>query len=208
MFVEKGWFIPTLQFGPDDVFLFEDWEETPAGPYRGLFHFTPDDFRTLYVNNEEGRDLVSSIHRFDVMNVVDISSRREHGRWTIEMEAGERGPLSIEIAYDAPGILKAVNLLSPHIPEIIARNSQYCKLLPRLAAPVLGTDPSQAIAGVTEMGRKTRFRVDRTYKVTEGKCTWGGMDLGQLVDCCFQHDMGAYQTISKAMVSYLSLFVD
>lgn len=208
MIVERGWFIPTVQFGPHDVFLFEDWEETPAGPYRALFHFTPDDFRTLYVDSEEGKDLVSGIHRIDDTQIVDIQSRREQGRWTIELEAGERGPLGIVIDYDAPGILKAVNLLASRIPEIVARNPLYCRLLPRIAAPIIGTDPNQAITGVTEMGRNTRFRVDRTYRVTGGSCSWGGMDLGQLVDCRFQHDMGAYRPVCTAVASYLSLFVD
>ena len=80
---EKGWWIITIQFGPDDVFLFEDWDETPVGPYRALFHFSPDDFRTLYASTLEGRDFVSEIHRFDEKHVVDIDSRRGDDNWVI-----------------------------------------------------------------------------------------------------------------------------
>lgn len=208
MFVEKGWFIPTLQFGPDHVFLFEDWEETPAGPYRALFHFTPGDFRTLYASTSPGRDLVSTIHRFDATHVVDIKSRREGGIWWIEAETGEKGKLEMHIDLQETAMLKLLNPIASHMPDLIARNPLYCRLLPRLAGPLLGTDPSQKIMGKTEMGRQTRFRVERIHKVAGGSCNWGGEDLGTLRDCCFQHDMGAYRPVSKAVACYLSLFVE
>jgi len=208
MIVEKGWFIPTLQFGPDDVFLFEDWEDTPAGPYRAVFHFTPRDFRTLYVNNAEGGDLVSSIHRFDEKHVVDVKSQRRDGRWTIEADTGDKGNLRIEIEFRETPMLKAVNPIACRVPEVLARNPLYCRMLPRLAGPLLGIDPNQKITGITEMGRKGRFRLDRIFKVTGGRCTWGGKDLGPLTDCSFQHDMGDFRLTSKAVVSYLSLFVE
>jgi hypothetical protein len=206
--VEKGWFVPTLQFGPDDVFLFEDWDETPVGPYRALFHFTPDDHRTLYVSSEEGRGLVSTIHRFDEQIVTAVSSRRQHGRWSIEVDAAGKGALSIEVDYRETGMLKFVNPIARRTPDLIARNGLYCKLMPRLAAPLLGTDPDQKIAGETELGRRSRFRLERMFMVTGGRCSWGGDDLGPLTDCCFRHDMGAFRPVSKAVVSYLSLVVE
>jgi hypothetical protein len=208
MIVEKGWFIPTLQFGPDDVFLFEDWEETPVGPYRAVFHFSPEDYRTLYVNNEEGRDLVSSIHRFDARHVVDISSRREHGKWTIEMDTGEKGPFKMEASYGATTILKVVNLLSPHLPQVITRNPLYCKLLPRIAAPIMKTDPNFKIIGATELGRIARFRMDLIYEVNKASCVWDGKDLGSLRDCCYKHNLGDNVPMTKSLASYLWLFVD
>lgn len=208
MLVEKGWFIPTLQFGRDDVFLVEDWYDTPAGPYKAVFHFTPEDHRTLYVNSETGRDLVSTIHRFDEMRVTEVESRRVGGRWSIEVDTGDKGDLRIEVDYRETPLLKAVNLVARRTPDVIARNPLYCKLLPRLAAPILGTDPGQKLMGVTEMGRNTRFRLERVFEVDSARCVWGGKEPGPLVDCCFKHDMGAYSTISKPMVSYLYLFVD
>ena len=208
MLVERGWFIPTLQFGPDDVFLFEDWDDTPAGPYRALFHFSPEDYRTLYASSEEGRELVSTIHRFDEMHVVDISSRRQDGRWTIDVDTGTEGALHMEVDYYATTLLKMVNPVLCHTPDVIVRNPLYCKLVPRMAAPLMGTDPKMNIMGMTEVGRNTRFRMDRIFMVSSARCSWDGKDLGPLVDCCYAHDMGAYKTVSKAMVSYLSLIVD
>jgi hypothetical protein len=207
MQVEKGWFIPTVQFGDAHVFLFEDWEQTPVGPYRALFHFTPDDFRTLYVSSSMGGDLLSTIHRFDRILVVDIRSLRQHLKWSIELEAGERGNLEIELDLKETTMLRIINLIAPHVPEVIARSPIYCGLLPRLAGPIIGTDPSQKMMGLTELGRDTRFRVDRMYKITGGRCIWGGEDLGRLTDCCFEHDMGAYRPVSKPIASYLSLFI-
>jgi hypothetical protein len=208
MLVETGWFIPTLQFGPEDVFLFEDWDDTPAGPYSALFHFSPEDHRTLYVSSAEGRDLVSTIHRFDEMHVVEVVSRREDGRWTVDVDTRDKGELHMEVDYRETTLLKLVNPIACRTPDVIARNPLYCKMLPRLAAPIMGTDPEQKIMGVTEMGRNTRFRMDRIFVVSSARCRWGGKDLGPMVDCCYAHDMGAYKTISKAMVSYLSLFVE
>lgn len=208
MIVEKGWFLPTLQFGPDDVFLFEDWDETPAGPYRAIFHFDPGDHRTLYASSEGGRDLVSGIHRFDEMHVVDIYSVRDDGDWSIETDTGDKGLLRIDVRYRETPVLKIMNPVACHTPEFIARNSIYCRLLPRVAAPLLGTDPDQRMSGVTELGRKTRFRMDRLFKVTDARCTWGERDLGALMECCFGHQMGDYGLVSKAVASQLSLFVE
>ncbi len=208
MIMERGWFIPTLQFGQEDVFLVEDWEDTPAGPYRAVFHFTPDDRRTLYVSGEEGGDLVSSIHRFDRRVVTPVLSRREEGRWIVELDTPERGVLRIEVDYGETAALRAVNRIAPRIPEVVARNPLYCRLLPLLSAPVLGTDPGQKIAGVTEMGRRCRFRLHRLYRVTGASCTWGGRDPGPLRECRFDHDMGDFRPVSRPVVSYLQLHVE
>lgn len=205
---EKGWWLPTIQFGPDDVFLFEDWDETPVGPYSAIFHFSPDDFRTLYVSTPEGRDFVTGVHRFDEVHVSDIDSRRGDGRWVIEADTGDKGALRMEIDFLETPMLKVVNPIACHTPDVVARNRLYCKMLPRLAAPLLGTDPNQKMAGVTETGRFSRFHMHRIYKVTNAGCTWGERDLGPLTDCCFQHDLGDYRPISKPMVTYLTLFLD
>ncbi len=207
MFVETGWFISTLQFGPDDVFVIEDWDETPAGPYVAIFHFSPQDYRTLYVSSAEGRDLVSTIHRFDEMYVTDIASRRQDGRWTIDIDTGDRGALHIEVDYRESTLLKLANPIVCHTPDAVTRSRLYCKLVPRVAAPILGTDPDYKLAGATELGRKSRFRLRRLYLVPSARCTWDGREIGPLVDCCYQHDMGDWYT-TKAIVCYLSLFVE
>ncbi len=208
MIVEKGWFIITLQFGPDDVFFFEDWDETPVGPYRALMHFTPDDHRTLYASNEAGRDLLSTIHRSDEKVVTDITSRRQNGRWTIEMDTGEKGLLHIEVDYKQTLLLKLMNPIMRFTPDVIARNPLYCKLVPRLAAPIMGTDPNTKMAGYTELGRKSRFRMEKVFLITGGRCTWGGSDCGPLKECCYQHDLGDYRPVSKPAISYLSYIVE
>jgi hypothetical protein len=184
------------------------WEETPVGPYRAIFHFDPEDLRTLYASTPEGGDFVSQVHRFDEMYVTDIDSRRGENRWVIEADTGDKGRLKMEIDYRETPMLKVANPIAAHTPEVVARNSLYCKILPRLAAPIMGTDPNQKLAGVTETGRFSRFQMHRIYKVTNGSCKWGDSDLGPLTDCCFQHDLGDYRPISKAMVTYLTLFLE
>lgn len=208
MIVEKGWFVPTIQFGPDDVFLIEDWDETPVGPYSAVFHFSPQDFRTLYASNERGRDLVSTIHRFDEKHVVEMESRHRDGCWTVEADTGEKGVLRIEIDYGETALLRMVNPALRFVPDLIARNPLYCKLVPKVAAPLMGTDPDQKMMGTTETGRGTRFRMQRIFVVAGASCSWGGRAVAPLTECRYRHDMGAYKTISKAMVSYLSLIVE
>ena len=87
------------------------------------------------------------------------------------METGEKGKLGIRIDLRETAMLKLLNPIASRLPELIARNPHYCRLLPRLASPLLGTDPSMKIMGKTEKGRQTRFRVERIYKVTGGSCT-------------------------------------
>ncbi|MDY6794665.1 MAG: hypothetical protein SWK76_05205 [Actinomycetota bacterium] len=205
---ETGWFVPTIQFGKEDVFLFEDWEETPVGPYRAVFHFNPDDFRTLYASTPEGGDFVSSVHRFDEKNVVEVKSRRNGGRWTIEADTGDKGPLKIEIDYRETGLLKLVNPIAAYTPKAIARNALYCRLLPRIAGPMLGIDSDQKIAAETEMGRKGCFQMYRIYRVIAATCTWGDRDMGPLEDCCYDHDIGGFKLTTKPIISYLTLYLD
>lgn len=205
---EKGWWIPTIQFGPDNVFLFEDWEETPVGPYRAVFHFSPGDYRTLYASTPEGREFVSGVHRFDETRLADINSRRGDSRWVIEADTGDGGMLKMEVDYQETPMLKLINPIACRTPDAVARNRLYCKLMPRLAAPIMGTDPNQKLAGVTETGRMSRFHMHRIYKVAGAACTWDGKDLGPLTDCCFQYDLGDYRPISRPMVTYLTLFLD
>jgi len=208
MLVEKGWFITTLQFGPDDVFFVEDWDETPVGPYCALVHFTPDDHRTLYVSSEAGKELISTIHRCDEKVVTEIDSLRSGGCWTIGLNTGDKGELRIEVDYKETALLKLANPIVSYTPEVITRSPLYCRIVPRLAAPVLGTDPDQKMMGLTEMGRETRFRFHKIFMVPSARCSWGGKDIGPMTDCCYAHDMGDHKPTSKPVVVNLSLIVD
>ncbi len=208
MILERGWFIPTLQIGPEDVFLVEDWEESPAGPYRAVFHFTPEDFRTLYVDSEGGGEVASSFHRCDRVLVTAITSLRDGSLWTLEWRGAEGEDVRVEVAYRADATLRAINRVAPHVPDAIARNRAYCRLLPHLAAPIMGTDPRQKIAGVTELGRRVRFRLDEVYRVVDAGCRWGERDLGALSECRYRHDMGDFRPVSRAMVIYLALYME
>lgn len=210
MLIEKGWMLPAIQFGPDDVFILEDWDETPAGPYRAIFHFNPDDYRTLYATTSGGSEIVSGIHRFEDENTLDIDMRRGDGEWTVEVDTGDRGILKMEIEYRETPLLKVVNPVACYMPDIVARSSLYCRMVPRLAGPIVGINPKQKMAGVTELERYSRFQISRIFKVTKGRCTWGDKDLGSMRDCCFEHDLGDFSLTPpmKPIVSQLTLFVD
>jgi len=197
--------VPTLQLG-DDFFLLEDWDESPAGPYRAVFHFTPDGTRTLYIDSEAAVDVISSIHRFDAVRVVDIVSERRDGEWVLRAKTGpNKGELRIEVDYEDAGALKVVNAVASRTPEVITRNSLYCRLMPGMAALVIGTDPGQKIVGTTEIGTTCRFRVEKLFKVARARATWGGNDAGDFVECTLDHDLGDFSPVSKAVVSKVTL---
>ena len=204
---EKGWMVPTLQLG-GDFFLLEDWDGSPAGPYRAVFHFTPDGRRTLFIDREAAVEVISSIHRFDEIHVTDIVSERQGGKWVLEAETGKKGPLRLEVDYVETGALKVANALASLTPDVVSRSRVFCSLMPRLAAVVMGTDPKQRITGVTEIGTGCRFRVERMFKVERASATWGGKDVGDFVECTLSHDLGDFSPVSKAMVSRATLFFE
>ncbi len=199
--------IPTLQFGGEDVFLYEDWEDTPVGPYRALFHFTPQDFRTLFASTPEALDLVPTVHRFDRVFLASIKTKRDWGNLRIEVSSAE-DRYEIELGYEETPLLKVINPVAARVPDFICRNEFYLRIAPRMLAPLLGTDPNQKIGGVTEMGRKTRFRIYRMWKVTRGRCFHNGVELGILGECHFQHDMGDFRPICNPVMSKLDLIVE
>ncbi len=206
MQVERGYMIPTMQFGPDDVFLYEDWEESPVGPYRALFHYSPDDFRTLYAQPRAGMDFVSTVHRFD--RKVPSSIRPLWGPGTLKLEVrSEEAEYYLEVRFRETPLLKLINPAVALMPAFVSFNPLFQKSAPRLLAPLLGTDPEQKMGGVTEMGRTTVFRIKKVWLVTGGSCSCGGRDLGGLTECHYRHDMGDFRPISRAMLSKLELYV-
>jgi hypothetical protein len=206
MQVEKGYMIPTMQFGPDDVFLYEDWEESPVGPYRALFHYSPEDFRTLYAQPEAGMEFVSTVHRFDRKVPSRIRTTWEAGRLRVEVRSDE-ARYDLEVEFRETPLLKLLNPLVSMAPAFLSLNPLFQKAAPRLLAPLLGTDPRQRMGGVTEMGRTTVFRIRRVWLVTGGSCSCGGRDLGDLTECHYEHDMGDFRPISRAMMTKLDLLV-
>ena len=206
MMVESGFMIPTLQFGPDDVFLYEDWRDSPAGPYRALFHYSPDDYRTLYADRPEGMEFVSTVHRFDRKVLAEVKPSWDVGRLKLQVRS-EPADYDLEVEFKETLLLKLMNPLVGMMPGFLSLNPFFQKIAPKLLAPLLGTDPGQKMGGVTEMGKTTLFKIQRVWMVTGGRCSCGGRDLGNLTECHYTHDMGDFQPISVAMMSKLELHV-
>jgi len=204
--LERGYMIPTLQFGPDDVFLYEDWEESPVGPYRALFHYSPEDFRTLYAEPEVGMEFVSGVHRFDRKVASRIRAAWEPGKLRVEVRS-EETLYELEVEFRETPLLKLLNPLVSIAPAFLSLNPLFQKAAPRLLAPLLGTDPDQRLGGVTEMGRSTVFRIMRVWLVIGGSCKRDGRDLGELTKCCYRHDMGDFRPISRPMMTKLELLI-
>ncbi len=206
MLVERGLMIPTLQFGPDDVFLYEDWEDSPVGPYRALFHYSPDDFRTLYAWPERGMEFVSTVHRFDRKVPARIVPQWKTGGLDLKVRSDE-ADYDLSVDFRETFLLKMLNPVVALMPPLVSLNPLFQKAAPRLLAPILGTDPEQRMGGVTETGRTTLFRILRVWTVTGGSCFRSGCSLGFLTECSYQHDMGDFRPIRTPMMSKLELYV-
>lgn len=206
MLVERGLMIPTLQFGPEDVFLYEDWEDSPVGPYRALFHYSPNDFRTLYAWPERGMEFVSTVHRFDRKVPAHVIPRWEPGRLELKVSS-EEADYDLSVGFKETFLLRMLNPLVALMPPYVSLNPFFQKAAPKLLAPILGTDPEQKMGGVTETGRTTLFRIQKVWMITGGSCSRDGCQLGFLTECCYGHDMGDFRPIRTPMMSRLELYV-
>jgi hypothetical protein len=204
MKVETGLMIPTLQFGPDDVFLYEDWRDSPVGPYKALFHYAPDDVRTLYASTREGLDMVPVIHRFDRRVLSDIKTSWGVGQVRVEVNSDAES-YDLELEFKENLLLKLANPSLKFVPAFVLLNPVFQAVAPKLLAPVLGTDPNMSMGGNTETGTLVRFEIRRMWFVTGGRCSRNGQGLGSLCDCTQDHDMGAFRPIPKPMMTKLSL---
>ncbi len=205
---ERGFMLPTVQFGAEDVFVIEDWDSVPIGPYRALFHYAADGRRTLFASNEKALDFVPHIHRFDEKHVAKIESRRDANSWSMKVDAGEAGRFEIELKFNETLILKVANLFLPFIPAFIALNNFYLKTIPKVAGPLLGMGPNLKTFGKTEAGTMVKMMLEKIYMVTDGKCVMNGKDLGPVTDCTFHHDLGELVLIPKPIVSRLRLYYE
>lgn len=205
---ERGFMLPTAQFGPNDVFVIEDWDSVPIGPYSALFHYAADGHRTLFASREAALDFVPHIHRFDEMHVAKIESKREGNSWSMSVDAGDAGTFEIDLRYRETLVLKVGNLFLPFIPTFLALNDFYLKTVPKVAGPLLGMGPNLKTFGKTETGTLVKMMLEKVYMVTEGKCIMNGKDLGPITDCTFHHDLGELVLIPKPIVSRLRLYYE
>ncbi len=204
---ERGFMLPTVQFGTD-VFVIEDWDSVPIGPYKALFHYAADDHRTLYASSEKALDFVPHIHRFDERHVARIDSRQDGGTWSFKADAGDAGTFELELAYKENAVLKVANLFMPFTPKFIALNPLYLKAAPKIAGPLLGMGKGLKTFGKTETGTPVWMMLEKVYMVTAGRCSRNGQDLGPLTDCTIPHDLGELVLIPKPIISRLRLYYE
>lgn len=204
MKVESGLMIPTMQFGPDDVFLYEEWRESPAGAFRALFHYSKDDVRTLYADSQAGLDLVPVIHRFDRRVLSRIKADWSAGRLALEVR-NDSEDVDLEVEFKANLLLRSMNFALKFTPGFLMLNPLVQAVAPKLLAPLLGTDPDMKVGGPTETGTLVKFEIKQMWMLTGGRASMAGRELGSLTPCTYRHDMGAFQTMSKAMMTKLKL---
>ncbi len=204
---ERGFMLPTAQFG-QDVFVIEDWDSAPIGPYRALFHYAADGRRTLYASKEGALDFVPHIHRFDERHLAGIESNRSGNSWRMSVDAGEAGQFDLEVKYSETLVLKAANLFLPFLPKFVALNPLYLKTIPKVAGPLMGMGTNLKTFGHTEAGTMVYMMLEKVWMVSEGTCTMNGKDLGPLTDCTMHHDLGELVLIPKPIVSRLRLYYE
>ncbi len=205
MKVESGLMIPTMQFGPDDVFLYEEWRESPVGPFRAFFHYGKDDTRTLYASTQEGLDMVPIIHRFDRRILSDIKADWGVGSLKLSVRNDSDESYDMEIQFKQTLLLKLAGPMLGLVPKFVLLNPAYQAAMPRLLAPIMGTDPNMKMGGKTETGTLVKFEIRNMWFLSGGQISRNGQGLGSLCDCCYDHDMGVFRPIPKPLMSKLSL---
>lgn len=208
MDIETGRFLATVQFGPETVFFFEDWDSAPAGKYAAIMRFYPDGSRTVYGSTESGIEYLSTVHKADNSKSAKIMSKMTDREWLIGIDSDDGSNIDIKLELDDSGIYKILNRILGITPKGVHFNRLAQVLTPVLLAPLLGTDPGQRMAGTTETGADITFVMKKMYAVKSGTCFIDGIDMGPLCPCSFAHDMGDFHTIPKPMASIIEMYLE
>lgn len=150
--------IVSVGFASGDRFVVGDWSASPIGPFRDVMWATPAGARILLVGNERTGDFVSSVYRFEQIDVVALTATAtptsltlSAGRVHLDIRAGRR----IRMPFVRPRWFTRL------VEDPVAR------LL--LDVRTCGTSPT----GVREWYRATGLRI-----VREATATIDGEELG------------------------------
>ena len=149
-------------FASGDRIVVGAWESGPLGPMIDVMWARPDGERVLLAPSARVADFVTSLYRFDRVEVVDV-----RGGWRDE-----------RLEVDAGGLgMRLVAGRGRRIPVGALRPPWFTRFV---EAPVARLTLGVRLYGVTPTGAREWYRADRWRPVVSGSATLDGVDLGVL----------------------------
>ena len=147
------------------------WPTSPFGPIADVMVERPDGWRTLLAPSVEVAEFIAATYRFDEIQVVPVTYRRDGDSWSIAA-----GPLSLRITTGNRGSLGG---LLAAIPRRMARARWWSAVLDPIARLVM---PGVRTRGTAGGGRREWYAALDLHRISAVAASWDGADLGGLRD--------------------------
>ncbi|HET8795836.1 MAG TPA: hypothetical protein VFM62_05620 [Arthrobacter sp.] len=145
------------------------WNRSPFGPFTDVMLQHADGERVLLAPTQAIADYVSTIYRFDRVQVTEVSV--VHSQPKLYLRAG---PLSLDVVIGDRFLLgRALSLL----PGRIAAHPAWLRLIDPVAARVM---PGVRTAGTAGNGFREYYGVRDLHRITAISGSWYGAPLGRL----------------------------
>jgi hypothetical protein len=173
----RGWGVFGLPFDSGHVLALRVFPENDFGPYRTLWHRTPEGHWSIYVHGER---LDTACPRYYGPACARTDYAKIDLRWT--------GKASLQISMDRPRLqwalvatetpaLRILNALSPHMPLWTWRVDLLVRMREQMAKQLLHMGDIR-MAGTMPSGHTGILMPQRMYFIREASATLDGLDLG------------------------------
>ncbi|WP_415948652.1 hypothetical protein [Streptomyces sp. KLOTTS4A1] len=195
----RGWGVFGLPFSSGHVLALRVFPESSFGPYRTLWHRTPDGRWSIHV---DGPRLDAACPRYFGPACEHTGFARIHVTWT--------GPASLRVTTDSPSldwsltaystpVLTAMNAVSTLLPLASWRPRALVRGR-ELMARALGLGRVQ-MAGVMPSGHNGILMPARMYCISEARAVLDGTDLGHPVRLHRNPDIGGVPLPARGILA-------
>ena len=154
--------IASAGFTSGHRFVVGHWDESPIGPMDDVMWARPDGVRVLLVDRQESAELITSVYRFDAVEIVSLRCRVDDALLSVDtdelrvtMRGGRRWPIPLRR-------LRSRALVRP-LEGVLARG-------------LLGV----RTWGVSPTGIEEWYRADEYRRVVAAEASLADQDLGRL----------------------------
>lgn len=154
--------IASAGFSSGHRFVVGHWDESPIGPMDDVMWARPDGARVLLVDRRESAELITSVYRFDAVEVVPLRCRVDDALLSVDtdelrvtIQGGRRWPIPLRRLRSRPLVRPLEGLL---------------------ARGLLGV----RTWGVSPTGIEEWYRADEYRRVVAAEASLADQDLGRL----------------------------
>jgi len=153
--------IVSAGFASGDRFMVGHWARSPIGPLDDVMWGRPDGQRVLLASSEREADFITSVYRFDRVEVVPVAVGSADG--TLDLEAGD---VRLRVRAGRGGRLP--------LPRRPARLTRWVE------GPVARATMGVRTYGTSPTGVREWYQAERSRPLVEASATLAGEDLGAL----------------------------